>query len=282
MTAVVRMTTPPREKLAGRLLVARRAWVRASPGGPHLQRTPPGPVPRRPCCWRRTTDDVIEGVRLAAERGWAVAVRSGGHSWAAWSLRNDALLIDLGAYAGHRVRADDRGRLGAAGRAGRSGAGAVPRRAGPGVSLAATAPRSASAVTCCRAARAGTGGRAGGPARAWLGVDVVTADGTLVQADAGRESRPAVGGARSLARASPGSSPGSTCRRTRRSRAMWQDTWTFRLAGHGGAAQLAARRSCPASTGAWSRWSRPPACRTSRCTTARPARTERCCCCTRR
>src|SRR5690242_8444303 len=41
-------------------------------------------------------DDVIEGVRLAGERGWPVSVRSGGHSWAAWSLRDDALLIDLG------------------------------------------------------------------------------------------------------------------------------------------------------------------------------------------
>src|SRR5580658_2715255 len=41
-------------------------------------------------------DDVIEGVRLATERGWTVSVRSGGHSWAAWSLRDGALLIDLG------------------------------------------------------------------------------------------------------------------------------------------------------------------------------------------
>ena len=41
-------------------------------------------------------EDVIDGVRLAAERGWPVSVRSGGHSWAAWSLRDDALLIDLG------------------------------------------------------------------------------------------------------------------------------------------------------------------------------------------
>ena len=40
--------------------------------------------------------DVIEGVRLAAERGWTASVRSGGHSWAAWSLRDEALLIDLG------------------------------------------------------------------------------------------------------------------------------------------------------------------------------------------
>lgn len=40
--------------------------------------------------------DVVDGVRLALERGWQVAVRSGGHSWAAWSVRADALLIDLG------------------------------------------------------------------------------------------------------------------------------------------------------------------------------------------
>ncbi len=39
--------------------------------------------------------DVVAGVRLAAERGWGVTVRSGGHSWGAWSLHDDALLIDL-------------------------------------------------------------------------------------------------------------------------------------------------------------------------------------------
>jgi hypothetical protein len=41
--------------------------------------------------------DVVQGVRLAAERGWTVAVRSGGHSFPVWSLRDDSLLIDLGA-----------------------------------------------------------------------------------------------------------------------------------------------------------------------------------------
>ena len=41
--------------------------------------------------------DVIDGVRLARDRGWTVAVRSGGHSWAAWSVREGGLLIDLGA-----------------------------------------------------------------------------------------------------------------------------------------------------------------------------------------
>ena len=41
--------------------------------------------------------DVIDGVRFAHERGWQVSVRAGGHSWAGWSVRDGALLIDLGA-----------------------------------------------------------------------------------------------------------------------------------------------------------------------------------------
>jgi FAD/FMN-containing dehydrogenase len=45
-----------------------------------------------------TEQDVVEGVRLALEHGRPVAVRSGGHSWAAWSVRADALLIDLGGF----------------------------------------------------------------------------------------------------------------------------------------------------------------------------------------
>ena len=41
--------------------------------------------------------DVQRGVLLARERGWTIAVRSGGHSWAAWSVRDGGLLIDLAA-----------------------------------------------------------------------------------------------------------------------------------------------------------------------------------------
>ncbi len=44
--------------------------------------------------------DVAAGVRLAAAEGLRVAVRAGGHSWAAWSLRDDTLLIDLAAFTG--------------------------------------------------------------------------------------------------------------------------------------------------------------------------------------
>jgi FAD/FMN-containing dehydrogenase len=39
--------------------------------------------------------DVIDGVKLAAERGWKVKARAGGHSWTASSVRDGGLLIDL-------------------------------------------------------------------------------------------------------------------------------------------------------------------------------------------
>jgi FAD/FMN-containing dehydrogenase len=43
-------------------------------------------------------DDIVEGVRLARDRGWKVAIRAGGHSFPAWSVRDGVLLIDLGAF----------------------------------------------------------------------------------------------------------------------------------------------------------------------------------------
>jgi FAD/FMN-containing dehydrogenase len=55
---------------------------------------------RRPAAVLRAADaaDVAAGVRLARAEGLRVAVRAGGHSWAAWSLREDTLLIDLAAF----------------------------------------------------------------------------------------------------------------------------------------------------------------------------------------
>jgi FAD/FMN-containing dehydrogenase len=43
----------------------------------------------------QTTDDVIDAVRYARAHGLKVKARSGGHSWTASSLRDGALLIDL-------------------------------------------------------------------------------------------------------------------------------------------------------------------------------------------
>jgi FAD/FMN-containing dehydrogenase len=43
-----------------------------------------------------TAAEVASAVKLAKEMNLRVSVRSGGHSWAAWSVRDDALLVDLG------------------------------------------------------------------------------------------------------------------------------------------------------------------------------------------
>src|SRR6187402_3375814 len=43
-------------------------------------------------------EDIKHAVRLAKSKSLRVAVRSGGHSWAAWSVRSEAILIDLGKF----------------------------------------------------------------------------------------------------------------------------------------------------------------------------------------
>lgn len=42
--------------------------------------------------------DVVDAVKLAAEKTCQVSVRSGGHSWAVWSVRDNAILVDLGNF----------------------------------------------------------------------------------------------------------------------------------------------------------------------------------------
>ncbi|KAH7391986.1 hypothetical protein BKA66DRAFT_580070 [Pyrenochaeta sp. MPI-SDFR-AT-0127] len=43
-------------------------------------------------------DHVLQTVQLARQKDLRISVRSGGHSWAAWSVRDNAILIDLGNY----------------------------------------------------------------------------------------------------------------------------------------------------------------------------------------
>lgn len=43
-------------------------------------------------------EHIQQAVQIAQRRGLRVSVRSGGHSWAAWSVRDNAVLIDLGNY----------------------------------------------------------------------------------------------------------------------------------------------------------------------------------------
>jgi FAD/FMN-containing dehydrogenase len=53
-------------------------------------------------------EDIIAAVNLAKEKNCRVAVRSGGHSWAAWSVRDESILIDLGNLKQWTVDAENR------------------------------------------------------------------------------------------------------------------------------------------------------------------------------
>jgi hypothetical protein len=171
--------------------------------------------------------DVVAGVRLAAEQGWRVSVRSGGHSWAAWSLHDDALLIDLGALRG--LSYDDTTGVVTAG----------PATKGA-LELAPYLDARGRAFPVGHCASVGIGGYLlqggqgwNGRARGWacesvVAVDVVTAAGELVRADTTQNN--------DLYWASRGSGPGFPGVVTAfhlqsypRPAAMWQDTWTFRL-----------------------------------------------------
>jgi len=42
--------------------------------------------------------EIVQAVKLAISANCRVSVRSGGHSWAAWSVRDETVLIDLGKW----------------------------------------------------------------------------------------------------------------------------------------------------------------------------------------
>lgn len=131
--------------------------------------------------------DVVRGVRLARERGWKVAVRSGGHSWAQWSVRDDALVLDLAALDG--LEYDEATGIVSAGPAVKGGAVLAPYLAERG--------RFFVGGHCPTVGIGGfllQGGQ-GWNARGWgwaaehvVAVDVVTADGEAVRADATQNS----------------------------------------------------------------------------------------------
>jgi FAD/FMN-containing dehydrogenase len=52
---------------------------------------------RRPeaVLYPESDDDLKAAVKLAKEKHWSLAIRSGGHSWAAWSVQNGSMLIDM-------------------------------------------------------------------------------------------------------------------------------------------------------------------------------------------
>jgi FAD/FMN-containing dehydrogenase len=220
------MTAPVGYGLTGRLLLR---------GDPGYEQARTGRIfnARRPdrfpaaVLLAQSDEDVIEGVRLAAERGWTVSVRSGGHSWAAWSLRDDALLIDLG---GMRDIAYDPATAIVSVRPAVQG----------GLELAPFLAERGRAFPGGHCASVGLGGfllQGGqgwnGRDRGWacqsvIGLDAVTADGKLVHADADQNA--------DLLWAARGAGPGFPAVVTRfylqtyqAPAVMWHDTWTFGL-----------------------------------------------------
>ena len=218
--------TGPRGRLAGRLLHRGEPGYEQARVGRIFNARRPDRFPAA-VLLAADEDDVIAGVRLAAERGWRVCVRSGGHSWAAWSLRDDALLIDLG---GMRDLAYDPA----------TGIVAARPAVQGGLELAPFLAERDRAFPAGHCATVGLGGflLQGGQgwdsrARGWAcqsvtGVDVVTADGTLVRADAGQNSD-LLWAARGAGPGFPGVITRFFLRTYQAPRAMWHDTWTFRL-----------------------------------------------------
>jgi FAD/FMN-containing dehydrogenase len=94
-----------RSRLAGQLITA------ASPDFDEARKVVNITVDRRPLAIVRAANaqDVVEAVRFAGDRGLPLAVRSGGHSVARYSMIDDAIVVDLSGMK--RVSVDPEARI---------------------------------------------------------------------------------------------------------------------------------------------------------------------------
>ncbi|MFI6072207.1 FAD-binding oxidoreductase [Actinoplanes sp. NPDC051343] len=169
--------------------------------------------------------DVAAGVRLARAENLTVSVRSGGHSWAAWSLRDDALLIDLGGLNG--LDYDEATGVVVAGPAVRGGLDLSPflaerGRAFPG----GHCPSVGLGGYLLQGGQGWNGRRTGWACESVVAVDVVTADGSLLRADATRHSD-LFWAARGAGPGFPGIVTAFHLRTYEAAAVMWHDTRTF-------------------------------------------------------
>jgi FAD/FMN-containing dehydrogenase len=144
-----------------------------------------GAIDQRPCAIACCADaqDVQLALRAASDRGIAVTVRGGGHSAAGLSVRDDALLIDLGRMRAVSVNADLRVAIVEGGALWRD--------------VDAATARDGLATTGGMVSTTGVGGYTLGGGVGWLmrrhglacdnllGADLVLADGRSVRAAAG-------------------------------------------------------------------------------------------------
>ncbi len=171
--------------------------------------------------------DLVAGMRWARERGLQVSVQAGGHSWAVWSVRDDALLIDLGELRDMEYHPGTE--VAAVRPAVRGGTELAPFLAAHGRAFPGGHCESVGLGGYLLQGGQGWNGRLWGWAcENVLGIDAVTADGRLVHADQTENA--------DLYWAARGAGPGFPALVTRfylrtypKPSVMVQDTWTFPL-----------------------------------------------------
>jgi FAD/FMN-containing dehydrogenase len=177
-----------------------------------------------PAC---TEEDVVAGVRLARERGLKVSVRAGGHSWAVWSLHEDALLIDVGGM--REMTYDSATGIATASPALKGGAEFTPFLTEHGrVFTGGHCPGVGLGGFLLQGGQGWNSRRHGWACENVVGIDVVTADGELIHASDDENA--------DLLWVARGAGPGFFGVITRfhlrtfaRAEAMTQDTWMFEL-----------------------------------------------------
>ncbi|KUL39474.1 FAD-binding oxidoreductase [Actinoplanes awajinensis] len=170
-------------------------------------------------------DQVAAGVRRARAENLTVSVRSGGHSWAAWSLRDDALLIDLERL--NRLDYDPATGVVIAGPAVRGGLDLAPflaerGRAFPG----GHCPEVGLGGYLLQGGQGWNGRRMGWACESVVAVDVVTADGEQVHADSEQHSD-LYWAARGAGPGFPGIVTAFHLQTYEAPAVMWHDTRTF-------------------------------------------------------
>ena len=135
----------------------------------------------------KNAEDVVTAVKLANTEGYKIAIRAGGHSWAAWGVRDEALLIDLVHLNKYELDTD-------------TNIAAVQPAVKGGMELNPFLKEHGRMFCGGHCPTVGVGGfllqgGQGWNARGWkwaaeyiLAIDVVTADGELVRADATQNS----------------------------------------------------------------------------------------------
>jgi FAD/FMN-containing dehydrogenase len=167
-------------------------------------------------------DDVAAGVRLA--RG-SVSVRSGGHSWAAWSVRDDSLLIDLGHL--NRLDYDEATGVVVAGPAVRGGLDLSPFLASRGRAFpVGHCPEVGLGGYLLQGGQGWNGRRMGWACESVVAVDVVTAEGLQLRADATQHSD-LYWAARGAGPGFPGIVTAFHLQTYAAPAVMWHDTWSF-------------------------------------------------------